>query len=63
MLTFYVIFDNIIKINIIRSKGIEANHEIIILNESDAKQLINFIQMIISVIYKMKFEANKYLNQ
>lgn len=49
-------------VDIIRNKGNEANHEIIILNETDAKQLINFIQMIISVIYKMKYEANKYLN-
>lgn len=49
-------------VDIIRNKGNEANHEIIILNEADAKQLINFIQMLISVIYKMKYEANKYLN-
>ena len=49
-------------VDIIRNKGNEANHEIMILNETDAKQLINFIQMIISVIYKMKYEANNYLN-
>ena len=49
-------------VDIIRSKGNEANHEIIILNEDDAKLLINFIAMIISVIYKMKYEASKYLN-
>ncbi len=49
-------------VDIVRNKGNEANHEIMILNETDAKQLINFIQMIISVIYKMKYEANNYLN-
>lgn len=50
-------------VDIIRSKGNEANHEIIILNEQDAKQLINFIQILISVIYKMKYEASKYISK
>ncbi len=48
-------------VDIIRTKGNEANHEIIILEEKDAKQLLNFIQMIISVIYKMSHDVNKYL--
>lgn len=48
-------------VDIIRNKGNEANHEIIVLTEKDAKQLINFVQMIISVIYKMKYEACKYI--
>lgn len=50
-------------VDIVRNKGNEANHEIIILNEKDAKQLINFIQMIISVIYKMPYQAKKYLGE
>lgn len=50
-------------VDIIRSKGNEANHEIIVLTQDDAKQLINFIQMIISVIYKMPYQAKKYLGK
>ena len=50
-------------VDIIRTKGNEANHEIIILDKNDAKQLISFTQMIISVIYKMKYEAKKYLEE
>ena len=49
-------------VDIIRTKGNEANHDIVILNQDDAKQLISFIQIIIYVIYKMKYEASKYLN-
>lgn len=48
-------------VDIIRNKGNEANHEIIILEEKDAKQLIQFIQIIISVIYEMPYQANLYL--
>lgn len=48
-------------VDIIRSKGNEANHEIVVLSEEDAKQLISFIQMIIFVIYKMPYQAKKYL--
>ena len=48
-------------VDIIRTKGNEATHEIIILNREEATQLIKFTQMIISVIYEMKYEASKYL--
>lgn len=50
-------------VDIIRSKGNEANHEITLLTEEDGKQLLNFVQMIISVIYKMPYEAKQYLNE
>lgn len=48
-------------VDIIRNKGNEANHEIIILNENDAKQLIQFIQIMISVIYEMPYQAEQYI--
>lgn len=50
-------------VDIIRKKGNDANHEIIILNKEDAKKLIMFTQMIIDVIFRMKYEAEKYLEQ
>lgn len=48
-------------VDIIRNKGNETNHQIIILNEKDAKQLINFIEILITVIYEMPFQANNYI--
>lgn len=50
-------------VDIIRSKGNEANHDIVILNESDARALIGFIQVIIDVVFRMNFEANQYLSE
>lgn len=50
-------------VDIIRDKGNEANHEIVILEEKDAKQLINFIEIIISVIYEMPYQAKIYLDK
>lgn len=47
-------------VDIIRSKGNEANHKIIILTESDAKQLIIFVQNIITMIYEMPYQADIY---
>jgi hypothetical protein len=36
----------------IRSKGNEANHEIVIMLEEDAKELILFIEMLLKIIYE-----------
>lgn len=36
----------------IRKKGNEANHEIVIMNEEDAKDLISFIEMLLKIIYE-----------
>lgn len=49
-------------VDIIRSKGNEANHKIIILDEKDAKQLIIFVQNIITMIYEMPYQADLYTN-
>lgn len=47
-------------VDIIRKKGNEANHEIQLFNEKDAKQIIKFVEIMISIIYEMPYEANKY---
>jgi Domain of unknown function (DUF4145) len=36
----------------IRTKGNEANHEIVIMNKDDAKELLLFSQMLLKVIYE-----------
>lgn len=50
-------------VDIIRNKGNEATHEIVIFNQTDAKQIINFLEIIINVIYAMKYQADIYLNK
>ena len=49
-------------VDIIRSKGNEANHEIVIFKKNDAEQIINFVEIIINVVYEMKYQANRYIN-
>jgi hypothetical protein len=43
-------------VDIIREKGNEANHEITIMSEDDAKDLITFSEMLLKLIYE--FPAN-----
>jgi hypothetical protein len=45
----------------IRTKGNEANHEIKIMNRSDAEELINFLEMLLKFIYEFpgKLKVNK----
>lgn len=50
-------------VDIIRNKGNEATHEIVIFNETDAKQIINFLEIIINVIYAMQYQADIYLKE
>ncbi len=38
-------------VDYIRKKGNEANHEIVLMEEKDAENLINFIEMLLKVIY------------
>jgi hypothetical protein len=40
----------------IRDKGNEANHEIVIMKEEEAKDLISFLEMLLKIIYE--FPAN-----
>ena len=50
-------------VDIIRTKGNEANHEIVIFNKNDAMQIINFVEIIINVVYAMKYQAEMYINE
>ncbi len=36
----------------IRTKGNEANHEIVLMQEEDARDLLSFIQMLLKIIYE-----------
>lgn len=38
----------------IRAKSNEANHEIVIMSSDDAKDLINFIEMLLRLVYEFK---------
>ena len=44
-------------VDIIRDKGNEANHEIMLLDQEDAKKLLTFIEILISLIYDMPYIA------
>jgi len=50
-------------VNIIRLKGNEATHHIEIFNEKDAKQIINFLEILINVVYAMKYQADNYIGK
>ncbi len=43
----------------IRSKGNEANHEIVIMSVEDAKDLIDFIAMLLKIIYEFPAKIKK----
>ena len=49
-------------VDIIREKGNEANHEITIMNENDAKSLINFTEMLLKIVYEFPAEVEKIKN-
>lgn len=46
-------------VDIIRSKGNETTHEIKISDENEAKQLIKFIEIIITLIYEIELEIGE----
>ena len=45
----------------IRSKANEANHEIAIMSEDDAKKVLKFLEMLLALVYEYPEEA-KHLN-
>ena len=49
-------------VDIIRTKGNDANHDIIIYEETDAKQMLQFVEMIITIIYEMKYKLETYMH-
>lgn len=48
----YIPPDGKIWVDQIRKKGNEANHEILLMNEEDAKELIGFTEMLLKFIYE-----------
>lgn len=44
----------------IRTKGNEANHEIVIMTEEEAKDLIAFVEMLLKLIYEFPATSKKY---
>ena len=46
----------------IRSKGNEANHEIILMKKEDAEELISFIGMLLKIIFEFPARVNKRTN-
>ena len=44
-------------VDIIRDKGNEATHEIKLLNQEEAKTLLSFIEILITMIYEMSYRA------
>jgi uncharacterized protein DUF4145 len=56
----YVPPDGKVWVDHIRKKGNEANHEIVIMGQEDAKDLINFLEMLLKFIYEFSGKlANK----
>ena len=47
-------------VDIIRKKGNDVNHEIVILNQKEAEQLITFSGIIINLIYENALAGIKY---
>jgi hypothetical protein len=44
----------------IRTKGNEANHEIVIMSEEEAKDLISFAEMLLKLVYEFPASSKKY---
>jgi hypothetical protein len=44
----------------IRTKGNEANHEIVIMSEEEAKDLISFAEMLLKLVYEFPAASKKY---
>jgi len=50
-------------VDIIRNKGNEATHEIVIMNQSDAEELINFAGMLLKFIYEFPIKARPHVHK
>ena len=44
----------------IRTKGNEANHEIVIMSEEEAKDMISFVEMLLKLVYEFPSASKKY---
>ena len=47
----------------IRKKGNEANHEIIISEEDDAKTLLSFVEMLLKIIFEFPAKSEEETDQ
>lgn len=56
----YVPPDAKIWVDHIRTKGNEANHEIVIMSEEEAKDLISFVEMLLKLVYEFPASSKKY---
>lgn len=45
----------------IRTKGNEANHEIVVMSEEEAKDMISFCEMLLKLIYEFPAASKKYI--
>ena len=50
-------------VDTIRNKGNEATHEIVIMSQSDAEELINFAEMLLKFIYEFPIKARPHVNR
>ena len=50
-------------VDIIRDKGNEANHEILIMNGDDAKDLLKFVEMLLKIIYEFPADVERRRNK
>lgn len=57
----YVPPDAKIWVDHIRTKGNEANHEIVIMSEEEAKDLISFVEMLLKLVYEFPASSKKYI--
>jgi hypothetical protein len=46
-------------VDYIRSKGNEANHQIVIMSREDAEILVSFVEMLLKIIYEFPAEVRK----
>ena len=44
----------------IRTKGNEANHEIVIMSAEEAKDMISFVEMLLKLVYEFPASSKKY---
>lgn len=47
-------------VSLIRTKGNEANHDIIILSNKESKTLLQFVEILIAIIYEMPYKATQF---
>ncbi|MCA0423195.1 MAG: DUF4145 domain-containing protein, partial [Proteobacteria bacterium] len=44
----------------IRTKGNEANHEIVVMSQEEAKDLLSFVEMLLKLVFEFPAASKKY---